>query len=281
LVVREEYWLTGFYRLFSIFTICVFALSFTGKDAFAEDLRLATTTSTDNSGLLAFLIPLFHANAGITVRVISVGTGKALKLGENGDVDVVLVHSRPDEDRFIAQGHGVNRRDVMYNDFVIVGPANDPATVRGMRDAIEAFSRIADAQASFVSRGDDSGTHKMELRYWVKLERQPEDNSRYRSAGRGMGEVLLMASELRAYALTDRATFYAMRDKLDLEILVEGDARLFNPYGVMAVNPAKYPDINFEGAMRFIKWLTSAKGQQAIAAFRIAGKQLFFPGAGR
>lgn len=261
--------------------ICMFVLSFSGRSAFAADLRLATTTSTDNSGLLAFVLPAFHADEGITVRVISVGTGKALKLGENGDVDVVLVHSRPDEDRFIAQGHGVNRHDVMYNDFVIVGPANDPATLRGMRDVIEAFGRIVDSQTTFVSRGDDSGTHKMELRYWAQLERQPEDNSGYRSAGRGMGEVLLMASELRAYALTDRATFYAMRDKLDLEIMVEGDARLFNPYGVMAVNPAKYPDINFEGAMRFINWLTSVKGRQSIAAFRLGGKQLFFPGTGR
>ncbi len=273
--------MTGCCRLFSILVICIAGLSFPGKDAFAGDLRLATTTSTDNSGLLAFLLPAFHADEGITVRVISVGTGKALKLGENGDVDLVLVHSRPDEDRFIAQGHGVNRRDVMYNDFVLVGPANDPAALRGMRDAIGAFDRIADAQTPFVSRGDDSGTHKMELRYWAQLERQPEDNAGYRSAGRGMGEVLLMASELRAYALTDRATFFAMRNKLDLEIMVEGDTRLFNPYGVMAVNPAKYPDINFEAAMRFINWLTSAKGRQSIAAFRIDGKQLFFPGAGR
>lgn len=268
-------------RLISIISALGFVLGLAANNAVARDLRLATTTSTDNSGLLRFLLPRFEAAHAITVRVISVGTGKALKLGENGDVDAVLVHSRPDEDRFIAQGHGVNRRDVMYNDFVIVGPAGDPAALRGGRDAIEAFARIADMQASFVSRGDDSGTHKMEMRYWVELGIQPAENAGYRAAGRGMGEVLLMASELGAYALTDRATYYAMKDKLDLQILVEGDTRLFNPYGAMAVNPAKYSDINFDDAMRFIEWLTSAQGQQAISEFKIDGKQLFFPNAAR
>ncbi len=267
------------WRLLAIIVVCAGVLVGTGNNALARDLRLATTTSTDNSGLLTHLLPLFEAAHGIKVAVISVGTGKALKLGENGDVDVILVHSRPDEDRFIEQGHGVNRRDVMYNDFVIVGPLDDPAALRGGRDAIKAFGKIMDARAVFVSRGDDSGTHKMELRYWAALGKQPAGNAAYRSAGRGMGEVLLMASELRAYALTDRATYYAMQDKVDLEILVQGDARLFNPYGVMAVNPAKYPDIRFDEAMRFIDWLTSAQGQQAISEFRVNGKQLFFPSA--
>ncbi len=266
-------------RLQTLVAICIALLLVTGGNALARDLRLATTTSTDNSGLLAHLLPRFEAAQGIKVVVISVGTGKALRLGENGDVDVVLVHSRPDEDRFIAQGHGVNRRDVMYNDFVIVGPRDDPAALRGGRDAVEAFGKIIDAGAVFVSRGDESGTHKMELRYWAALGKQPEENTAYRSAGRGMGEVLLMASELRAYALTDRATYYAMQDKLDLDILVEGDVRLFNPYGVMAVNPAKYPDIRFDEAMRFIDWLTSAQGQRAISEFRPGGRQLFFPNA--
>ena len=270
--------MSGFWRCFSIAVLAAI-LSATGNSAVARDLRLATTTSTDNSGLLGFLLPRFEAAHGIKVRVISVGTGKALKLGENGDVDVVLVHSRPDEDRFIEQGHGVNRRDVMYNDFVIVGPGDDPASVRGGRDAIKAFGRIAETQAAFVSRGDDSGTDKMERRYWAALGKPPTDNPAYRAAGRGMGEVLLMASELRAYTLTDRATYYAMKDKVDLEILVQGDARLFNPYGVMAVNPAKFPDINFDGAMRFIDWLVSAQGQQAINEFKVDGKQLFFANA--
>jgi tungstate transport system substrate-binding protein len=244
--------------------------------ALARDLRLATTTSTDNSGLLDSLLPKFESRTGIAVRVISVGTGKAIKLGENGDVDVILVHSRPDEDRFVEQGHGVNRRDVMYNDFVIVGPPDDPAGVRGMLDPIDALGNIFAAQAAFVSRGDESGTHKMEMRYWKELGSQPSDNAHYRAAGRGMGAVLLMASELKAYTLTDRATYYAMKDKLDLNVFVQGDVRLFNPYGVIAVSPQKYPGINFEGAMQLINWLASAEGQQAIGDFKVDGKQLFF-----
>ncbi len=252
-----------------------------GGTSTARDLMLATTTSTDNSGLLRHLLPKFEAAYDIKVRVISVGTGKAIRLGENGDVDVILVHSRPDEDRFVAQGHGINRRDVMYNDFVIVGPRNDPAMIRGQRDAIAAFRRILDSKSVFISRGDDSGTHKMEMRYWKDVGRSALDNDAYRAAGRGMGEVLLMSSELRAYTLTDRATYYAMRDKIDLELLVEGDRRMFNPYGVIAVNPAKYPDINFADATRFIEWITSPAGQQAIEEFRIDGNQVFFPDATR
>jgi len=243
----------------------------------ARDLILATTTSTDNSGLLRFLLPRFEAEHGTNVRVISVGTGKAIRLGENGDVDVILVHSRPDEDRFISKGHGVERRDVMYNDFVIVGPQDDPAGLRGKRDVLQAFDAINRAQAVFISRGDDSGTHKMEMRYWAQLGMSPLQNPAYRAAGRGMGEVLLMASELQGYTLTDRATYYAMQNKLDLQLLVEGDTRMFNPYGVIAVNPAKYPDINFEGAMRFIEWITSPAGQSLIGEFRIDGSQVFFP----
>lgn len=245
----------------------------------ARDLMLATTTSTDNSGLLRFLLPRFEAEHGTNVRVISVGTGKALRLGENGDVDVIFVHSRPDEDRFVAERHGVNRRNVMYNDFVIVGAANDPAGIRGKRDAIRAFGAIHGTQSVFISRGDDSGTHKMEMRYWTQLGKSPLDNPGYRAAGRGMGEVLLMASELQGYALTDRATYYAMKNKIDLELLVEGDKRMFNPYGVIAVNPARYPDINFEGASRFTEWITSHAGQKLIGEFRIDGSQVFFPNA--
>lgn len=252
---------------------------FAASELHADDLLLATTTSTDNSGLLGFLLPRFEEKTGIKVRVISVGTGKALKLGENGDVDVILVHSRVDEERFVAQGHGVNRRDVMYNDFVIVGPVTDPAQVRGMRDATAAFASIDKTRSGFISRGDDSGTHKMELRYWKQLDIAPERNPGYRAAGSGMGAVLLMASELGAYTLTDRATFYAMKDKLDLAVLVQGDERLFNPYGVIAVNPRRHPGINFIGAMKFVDWLVSAEGQQAIAAFEVDGEQLFFPSA--
>lgn len=243
-----------------------------------RDIRLATTTSTDNSGLLRFLLPKFEAGYGAPVRVISVGTGKALKLGENGDVDAVLVHSRPDEDRFVAEGYGVERHDVMYNDFVVAGPVADQARVRG-RDVIEAFRRIARAKAMFVSRGDESGTHKMELGYWKAAGVEAQSNPGYRSAGLGMGEVLLMASEMRAYTLSDRATYGAMRQKIELAVLVEGDPRLFNPYGIIAVNPAKHPHTNYQGAMALIDWITSKEGQTAIASFKVAGEQLFYPSA--
>ena len=239
-------------------------------------LRLATTTSTDNSGLLKVIIPKFEAASGLKVHVISVGTGKAMKLGENGDVDVVLVHSRPDEDRFVAAGFGVERRDVMYNDFILVGPVADPANVRGLKDVIAAFRRIRDSKATFVSRGDDSGTDKMEKSYWGVVGRRPEGRQ-YLSAGQGMGEVLTMAGNLRAYTLSDRATYGAYRTRVGLEVLVEGDARMFNPYGVIAVNVARYPDVNFKGAMQFIEWITGDEGRRAITDFRVNGEQLFFP----
>jgi tungstate transport system substrate-binding protein len=239
-------------------------------------LRLATTTSTENSGLLRALLPKFEAATGLKVQVISVGTGKAMKLGENGDVDVLLVHSRPDEDRFVAQGFGVDRRDVMHNDFVLVGPADDPARVRGTRDIVQAFRRILDSRATFVSRGDDSGTDKMEKSYWDLVGSRPQGRQ-YLSAGQGMGEVLTMAGNLSADTLTDRATYGAYRPRVGLELLVEGDKRLFNPYGVIAVNPARYPGINARGAQQFIEWLTNAEGRRAIAGFRVNGEQLFFP----
>jgi tungstate transport system substrate-binding protein len=241
-------------------------------------LRLATTTSTENSGLLRAILPQFEAASGLKVHVIAVGTGKAMKLGENGDVDVLLVHSRPDEDRFVAQGFGVGRADVMYNDFVIVGPRNDPAGIRGKRDVVDAMRRIFDAKVTFVSRGDDSGTDKMEKRYWDLLGSRPEGRQ-YLSAGQGMGEVLTIAGNLSAYTLTDRATFAAYRARTGLELLVEGDPRMFNPYGVIAVNPLRYPGVNSRGARQFIDWITGAEGRAAIAAFRVNGEQLFFPTA--
>ena len=242
----------------------------------APDLRLATTTSTENSGLLNAILPLFEAKYDTKVRVISVGSGKAMKLGENGDVDVVLVHSRADEEKFVGAGFGVNRRDVMYNDFIIVGPKSDPAGIRGS-DVLAAFKKIAAAGSGFVSRGDDSGTHKMEQSYWKAAGVEPAAMSGYISAGLGMGEVLMMAAEMQRYTLTDRATYAAYRAKTGLEILVSGDPKLFNPYGVIAVNPARHPGVNHDGAMKFIEWLTSPEGQAAIAAFRIDGEQLFFP----
>ena len=263
-----------------ILLAALLALAFAPAWARADDarstLRLATTTSTENSGLLRAILPKFEAASGLKVKVISVGTGKAMKLGENGDVDVLLVHSRPDEDRFVAQGFGLSRRDVMHNDFILVGPPGDPARVRGSRDIVQAFRRIFDAKATFVSRGDDSGTDKMEKAYWELAGRRPEGRQ-YLSAGQGMGEVLTMAGNLAAYTLTDRATYGAYRPRVGLDLMVEGDPRLFNPYGVIAVNPARYSGINARGAQQFIEWLTSAPGKRAIAAFRIHGEQLFFP----
>jgi tungstate transport system substrate-binding protein len=260
--------------LLALLALC-FAISQPALSA-ERTLRLATTTSTENSGLLKAILPKFEAASRLKVQVISVGTGKAMKLGENGDVDVLLVHSRPDEDRFVAQGFGVNRRDVMYNDFVVVGPRDDPAKVRGMKDVIAALRRILDARSVFVSRGDDSGTDKMEKGYWGEVGGRPQGRQ-YLSAGQGMGEVLTMADHLGGYTLTDRATYGAYRARLALDLLVEGDPKMFNPYGVIAVNPARYPEVNHDGAMQFIEWITAAEGRRAITEFRVGGEQLFYP----
>ena len=246
----------------------------------ARDIRLSTTTSTENSGLLKVLLPVFEKKHGIRVHVISVGTGKALELGKNGDVDVVLVHARTAEDKFVADGHGVNRRDVMYNDFILVGAQEDPLALRGSRDVIAAFRKLGEGQTKFISRGDNSGTDQMEKAYWKEAGVAPK-GVWFVSAGLGMGEVLTMAGEMKAYTLSDRATFGAYRAKTGLEILVQGDAKMFNPYGIIAVSPKKYPDINFEGAMKLIEWITSPEGQGLIAAFRVNGEQLFFPSSGK
>ncbi len=244
----------------------------------ADDIRLATTTSTENSGLLAQILPKFEAKYGAKVRVVAVGTGAALKLGENCDADVLLVHARSLEDKFMAAGFGSARKDVMYNDFIIVGPKSDPAGVRGSKDVIAAMKKIAGSGAKFVSRGDESGTHQMEKGYWKDAGAQPQ-GAAYVSAGQGMGQVLTMAGELQGYTLTDRATFAAYRDKIGLEILVEGDPRMFNPYGVIAVSPQKCPGVNNKGAMALMDWMVSPEGQQAIAAFKVHGQQMFFPDA--
>ena len=243
-----------------------------------DDVRLATTTSTENSGLLKVIVPLFESRYGGKVRVIAVGTGAALKLGENGDADVLLVHARPLEDKFMAAGFGSVRRDVMYNDFVIVGPKSDPAGVRNMRDIIAAMKKIAGSGAKFVSRGDESGTHQMEKRYWKEAGIGARGDW-YLSAGQGMGQVLSMAAELAAYTLTDRATYAAYKYKTGLQVLVEGDPKMFNSYGVIAVNPQRHPGINARGALAFVDWITSAEAQRAIAGFKINGVQMFFPTA--
>lgn len=253
-------------------------LPLTPQAADPHIVRLATTTSTENSGLLAALLPAFKKETGYEVQVIAVGTGKALRMGQDGDVDVVLTHAPAAEDNFVAEGHGVNRRSVMYNDFVIVGPEQDPAGVRGLRDASAALAHIMEKGAVFVSRGDDSGTHKKELELWKSVGARP-DGAWYREAGQGMEEVLIMSGELSGYTLTDRGTWLAIKDKLPLELLVEGDERLFNPYSIIAVNPARYPDANYMGAMALIAWITSPQGQDQIRGFKIAGDPLFTPTA--
>jgi tungstate transport system substrate-binding protein len=242
-------------------------------------LKLATTTSTEDSGLLEYLLPQFESETGVEVEVIAVGTGQALQLGRDGNADVLLVHARTQEDEFMRAGHGVRREDVMYNDFVIVGPASDPAGIRGLTRAAEAFEIIAEAQSFFISRGDESGTHLMEISIWKAAGIEPAGDW-YISAGQGMGEVLTMADEQLAYTLSDRATYLARaRQGLDLAILVEGDPMLFNPYGVIAVNPAKTPQINAEMAQRFIDWIISVPVQERIKAFGVAeyGQSLFIP----
>lgn len=245
-------------------------------------IRLATTTSTENSGLLDYLLPKFEQDCACQVHVIAVGTGKALKLGEDGNVDVVLVHARPAEDAFVAAGHGIGRRDVMYNDFVLIGPPADPARIKGGDSVVNAMRKIAHSHARFISRGDDSGTDKMEKNYWKQAGIVPTADNEprwYFSAGQGMGEVLTMAAEMRAYTLTDRGTYVSYRAKLGLPVLLEGDAAMFNPYGIIAVNPKKYPDINYQGAMALIDWLTSEPGQRLIADYQVDGEQLFVPSA--
>ena len=243
-----------------------------------QAIRLSTTTSTENSGLLAHLLPAFEAKTGRKVHVIAVGSGKALELAKNGDVDVTLVHARAAEDAFVAAGHGVDRRSVMYNDFVVVCPAADPVGINGGKDVIAAFRKIAASQVKFVSRGDNSGTDTMEKSYW-KLAGVVPPASRYLSAGLGMGEVLTMAAELQACTLADRATFATYQSRTGLALMVQGDPRMFNPYGIIAANPALHPGINHQGARLLIDWITSPDGQARIAAFRPAGQQLFVPNA--
>ncbi len=244
-------------------------------------VTLASTTSTENSGLFAHLLPRFTRATGIDVRVIAVGTGQALRIARNGDADVLLVHHRASEERFVAEGYGVKRHDVMYNDFVLVGPGADPARVRGQTDATRALAQIAGARALFASRGDDSGTHKKEQDLWAAAGLDPVEanGTWYRETGSGMGATLNAAAGMGAYALSDRATWMAFQNKGDLEVLVEGDPRLFNPYGLILVNPAKNPHVNARDGQAFIDWLVSEPGQRAIASFRVNDRQLFFPSA--
>lgn len=249
------------------------------EDSETQNIILATTTSTENSGLLAEILPVFEEEFNATVEVVAVGTGQALALGEDGNADVLLVHARDREDAFMAAGHGVRREDVMYNDFVLLGPSADPAGIRGMSAASAALAQIAATESPFVSRGDDSGTHVKETAIWTEAGIEPAGDW-YNSAGQGMGAVLTIADEQQAYTLSDRATFLARTlQGIDLEILVEGDPTLFNPYGVIAVNPIKGEQINADLAQDFINWLISLPAQEMIGDFGVDqfGSPLFVP----
>jgi len=261
--------------------VVLLALSFSVSSAADNFIIVQSTTSTQNSGLFEHILPLFTKKTGIEVRVVAVGTGQALKNAEKGDGDVVLVHSQPDEEKFVADGWGVKRYPVMYNDFIIVGPAADRARIAGMRQAPEALKKVAEAQAPFASRADDSGTNKAELMLWQQSGVDPKKSSRswYLETGSGMGSTLNIAVGKQAYALTDRGTWLAFANKDDFKVLVEGDDKLFNQYGVILVNPAKHPNIKAKDGQAFIDWLTGSEGQAAIANYKIDGQQLFFPNA--
>ena len=242
---------------------------------------VASTTSTENSGLYSFVLPRFSEQTGIEVRVVAVGTGQALHIAQNGDADVLLVHHRPSEDQFISQGYGVTRYDLMYNDYILVGPRDDPASVLSAANVIGAIRRIATSKSLFISRGDDSGTHKKELELWNQsgINTTKAGNGWYQETGRGMGGTLNMASALDAYTLTDRATWLKFGNKGRLDILFQSDPPLFNPYGIILVNPQKHPHVKTLDGQTFIDWMLSETGQTLIANYRILGQQAFFPTA--
>jgi tungstate transport system substrate-binding protein len=242
---------------------------------------VASTTSTEQSGLFGYLLPIFRKKTGIQVRAVALGTGQALDLARRGDADVVLVHARSAEEKFLAEGHGVKRFDVMYNDFVLIGPKSDPARVSGGRDILDALKKIKAAGAPFVSRGDKSGTHIAELDLWklAGIDIASEKGPWYRDTGQGMGPALNTASAMNAYILSDRGTWISFKNRGELAIAVEGDKRLFNQYGVMLVNPAKHPSVKKDLGQAFVDWVISPDGQKTIAEYKIGGEQLFFPNA--
>jgi tungstate transport system substrate-binding protein len=266
--------------LFALLAV-VLSISLPHRPAPAEEkfITVASTTSTEQSGLFGHILPMFTAKTGIAVRVIAQGTGQALQTASRGDADMVLVHDPESEKTFVAEGSGVARHPVMYNDFVLVGPSADPAGVKGMADAVAAMKEIAASGAPFASRGDESGTHKAELRLWKQAGLDPKGQGWYRETGSGMGPTLNTAAGLGAYALTDRGTWLAFKNRQDLAILVEGDKHLFNQYGAILVNPKRHPHVKTEWAQAFIDWLISPEGQHAIAEYKIDGQQLFFPNA--
>lgn len=269
---------SGFGRLLAAFTLCAMMVAGAANGE-PRSITVASTTSTQNSGLLEWLLPQFTAQTGIGVQVVAVGTGQAIRVATNGDADLLLVHHEASERKFVADGFGLARHPVMHNDFVLVGPSGDPAGVRGMTDVALALRTIGRGEHVFLSRGDDSGTHKKELELWQSsgFDPSPASGSWYRESGSGMGATLNTASAMDGYVLTDRASWVSFGNKGDLEILVEGDARLHNPYAAIVVNPERHPHVHASEAQAFVDWLTSDEGQEAIAAYRVAGQQLFFP----
>jgi len=246
----------------------------------AQTIVMASTTSTEQSGLFAHLLPAFKQASGVAIKVVALGTGQALDMARRGDADIVFVHDQAAEEKFVAEGWGVKRHAVMYNDFVLVGPRADPAGVKG-RDIVEALKKIAAANAAFVSRGDKSGTHAAELRFWQMAGPELKQGGGYRECGCGMGPALNMAASMGAYVLADRGTWLSFRNRDELAVLVEGDRRLFNQYGVMMVNPARHPQVQVQHARKFIDWIISPAGQDVIASYKVRGEQLFFPNAGQ
>jgi tungstate transport system substrate-binding protein len=265
-----------------ILVVALTTLAVLSSPASAQDksIVVSSTTSTEQSGLFGFMLPIFKMKTGIDVKVVAVGTGQALDIGRRGDADVVFVHDKPAEDKFVAEGYATKRNEVMYNDFVLIGPKSDPAKVTGGKDIQMAFQKIAAAKVPFVSRGDKSGTHAAELRYWKDAGVQVAPSMTwYKETGSGMGPALNTASAMNGYILADRATWLNFKNRGDLAILVQGDPKLFNQYGIMLVNPAKFPHVKKAAGQTFIDWITSKDGQDVIAMYKINGEQLFFPNA--
>ena len=266
-----------------VMTALIAGIAALGTPVYAQDksIVVASTTSTQDSGLFDYLLPIFKQKTGIAVKVVAQGTGQALDTGRRGDADVVFVHAKSAEEKFLAEGHGVKRYPVMYNDFVLIGPKSDPAGIKGTKDVGKAFTTIKDKQAAFISRGDRSGTHVAELNLWKAsgIDIEKAKGPWYKSIGQGMGAALNTAGASNAYVLSDRGTWIHFKNKGDLQILVEGDKRMFNQYGVMLVNPEKHPNVKKELGQQFIDWLVSADGQKTIANYKINGEQLFYPNA--
>ncbi len=267
-------------RFFRFGSVGCFLILLVSGTVYADSIICASTTSTENSGLFGHILPMFEKETGIAVKVVARGTGAAIEMGRRGDADVVFVHAREQELQAVAEGFFVNRHDVMYNDFVIIGPPDDPASIKGVVSVVEGFKKIADQQASYVSRGDQSGTHTKELAIWKQAGIHPTGQKWYLEVGQGMEKTQRIGNEKRAYVLTDRGTWLATKDQLEMDILLEGDPALFNQYGIMAVNPEKHAHVKYDQAMKFIDWIISDKGQAAIDSFRDKqGNPLFVPNA--